>query len=335
MVKRMDTKKNILILSCGTRNKVVQAFKKLAQIGKVICTDSSPYAPALYEGDQGVIVPRITDPDYLQILLRLCEEHQIDGLLSLIDPELSIIAANRAKFLELGVLPMISEAAAVENCFDKNAFASLLRKNRIPAIDSCSSISDALDLLEQGDFKFPLMLKPARGSASIGLNKIQNRQELLGFSDLKEEIIIQRWIDFQEYGVDCYVDMLSGKLSAMFIKKKLKMRAGETDKAISVHDVLIKETLLRFFEKYPYQFRGTIDFDIFSDGNECFISEINPRFGGGYPHAQAAGLNYPELYLNNLNGIANQDFIDFEYESGIVMMKYNEVLIKNSADIIE
>ena len=44
---------NILILSAGTRDKVVQYFKEaLAGKGKVIATDCSPYAPAIYEADE-------------------------------------------------------------------------------------------------------------------------------------------------------------------------------------------------------------------------------------------------------------------------------------------
>ena len=49
---------NILILSAGTRDKVVQYFKEaLAGKGKVIATDCSPYAPAIYEADEYVLVP--------------------------------------------------------------------------------------------------------------------------------------------------------------------------------------------------------------------------------------------------------------------------------------
>jgi len=177
------------------------------------------------------------------------------------------------------------------------------------------------------------MVKPAKGSASIGLNRVTRLEDLERFKDSMDAIIIQEWVDFQEFGIDCYVDILSGKLSQMFIKEKIKMRAGETDKAISCHHQLIRDTILDFFKKYPYQFRGTIDFDIFSDGQECLISEINPRFGGGYPHAYAAGLNYPQLYLNNLQGIENPEFKDFSYQADLVMMKYSELVIKKDNEI--
>ena len=51
---------NILILSAGTRNKIVQYFKReLNGEGKVIVTDCSNLAPAIYEADGYYIVPRI------------------------------------------------------------------------------------------------------------------------------------------------------------------------------------------------------------------------------------------------------------------------------------
>src|SRR5699024_10083263 len=109
---------NILILSCGTRNKIVQYFKnELGNEGKVFATDNSELAPALYEADDYFIVPQITENNYLDIVLDICRENDIHAVLSLIDPELSILAKNRQKFLNIGVTPIISDYDVVELCF--------------------------------------------------------------------------------------------------------------------------------------------------------------------------------------------------------------------------
>lgn len=324
--------KNILILSCGTRNKVVQAFKRLDGVNKVICADSSIYAPALYDGDDKEITPKISEHNYLERVFDICIKWNISGLVSLIDPELEIIAKHISEFKSIGCEPMISSLEAINDCFDKNNFSKTLKSYALPTIPSASSISEAKLMIETHDLYFPLMVKPAKGSASVGLNKISDMTELTKFAHIEDELIIQQWMNWQEYGVDCYVDMFSGNLSQMFIKKKLKMRAGETDKAISEHNELIKRTLINFFKNYPFQLKGVIDFDVFCDENNCVISEINPRFGGGYPHAHACGLNYPNLYLNNLNNKINPDFLQLQYKEGIVMMKYNEIMIMNIKD---
>ena len=55
---------NILILSAGTRNKVVQYFRKeLEGKGRVYATDCSELAPAIYEADEAILVPRIQSRD--------------------------------------------------------------------------------------------------------------------------------------------------------------------------------------------------------------------------------------------------------------------------------
>ena len=102
---------NILILSAGTRDKVVQYFKKeLAGKGRVIATDCSNLAPAVYEADAFYLVPRITAPDYLDRVLEICEKEKIKGVFSLIDPELSLLALHEKDF---GTFPSGEGAGAV------------------------------------------------------------------------------------------------------------------------------------------------------------------------------------------------------------------------------
>ena len=93
---------NIMILSCGTRNKIVQYFKReLAGIGQVIASDCSRLAPALYDADKYFIVPSIDKEEYLDEVLSICKNNGVKAILSLIDPELSVLAANKDKFLSI------------------------------------------------------------------------------------------------------------------------------------------------------------------------------------------------------------------------------------------
>ena len=132
-----------------------------------------------------------------------------------------------------------------------------------------------------------------------------------------------------EYGADVYIDMLSGKCTSIFIKKKIKMRAGETDKSVSVKDEKLFTLIQNFVETCG--FRGMIDIDIFDQNGVYYISEVNPRFGGGYPHAYGCGVNMPAQVLHNLGGKENPITIG-AYKEGICMMKYNELLIKDMSE---
>jgi carbamoyl-phosphate synthase large subunit len=118
--------------------------------------------------------------------------------------------------------------------------------------------------------------------------------------------------------------MISREVVSIFTKKKIVMRAGETDKAVSFKD----KKLFDLIEKFAIEsgFSGQIDIDIFEIGGEYYISEVNPRFGGGYPHAYESGVDHMSLIRNNLAGIANKKRIG-QYDEGIVMMKYNELRV--------
>ena len=322
---------NILILSAGTRNKIIQYFKKeLNGEGKVIATDCSNLAPAIYDADKYYIVPRITDKNYTNIILDICKKENIDTLISLIDPELSLIAKNVELFKEIGVNAIISDYDKVAMCFDKYKMYEFLTKNPFKMPKSYINKEVFLEDLEKRKIAFHVFVKPIKGSASININKINNREELDVVWRQADNLMIQEFMDGQEYGADVYIDMVSKEPVAIFTKKKIKMRAGETDKSVSVKDKKLFELIKRFVKKAGV--KGIIDIDIFDINGEYYISEVNPRFGGGYPHAYECGVNVPRMIINNIKGQENKEKIE-NYKENIYMMKYNEIRIIRSDEI--
>lgn len=317
----------ILILSAGTRNKIVQYFRKELQgIGTVLATDCSNLAPAVYDADQFFLVPRMSDPGYLEHILELCRREKVDGVFSLIDPELSLLAKERDRFLEVGTTPIISPYELVETCFDKYRMYQLLCEMGIDT-GRCYMEKEAFyQDQEQGIIDYPVFVKPVRGSASLHINKVGTREELEVLFDLYDDLMIQEWMNGTEYGADVYVDMISGKCTSIFIKEKIRMRAGETDKSVSVKDEELFELLQKFVEKCG--FCGMIDVDIFRIDGKFYISEVNPRFGGGYPHAYECSVNMPAQVIRNLSKQGNEVRIG-DYDAGICMMKYNEIMIQD------
>ena len=321
---------NILILSAGTRNKIVQYFKKtVGDSGRVIATDCSNLAPAVYEADAFYLVPRITAPDYLDRILAICEKEKIDGVFSLIDPELSLLAKERERFLAVGTTPIVSPYEMVETCFDKYRMYELLKEKNIPTGKCYVDKETFYKAVEQGEISYPVFVKPVKGSASININKVSSREEIEVLFSGYDNLMIQEFMDGQEDGADVYIDMISGKCTSIFVKKKIKMRAGETDKSVSFKDPELFTMIQNFVEKCG--FCGMIDIDIFKINGVYYISEVNPRFGGGYPHAYESGVNMPAQVIANLAGEENPVTIG-QYEEGICMMKYNEVAIVRLKD---
>lgn len=318
---------NILILSAGTRDKVVQYFKReIGADGKVVATDCSNLAPAVYEADAFYLVPRITTPGYMDKILEICKKEQIDGVFSLIDPELSMLAKERVRFEEIGVTPIVSPYDLVETCFNKYKMYELFKDMNIPTAKCYITKDSFYAAKECGDISYPVFVKPVCGSASMHINKVSSDEELEGLFHMYDDLMIQEFMDGTEYGADVYIDMISGKVTSLFIKEKIKMRAGETDKSVSVKDDNLFKQIVEFVEKVG--FRGMIDIDIFKIDDIYYFSEVNPRFGGGYPHAYESGINMAKQIMYNLKGKENVINIG-DYKEGIVMMKYNEVMIKD------
>lgn len=317
---------NILILSAGTRNKIVQYFRKtLGNGGRVIATDMSPLAPAVYEADRFYQVPRMTDVGYIERILDICRTEKIDAVLTLIDPELSLLAQYEEQLRALGVTVVGSSYELCERAMDKMQMYQWLKEHGYRCARSYDNKESFYQDLDKQLISFPVFVKPIRGSASIAISKVSDRETVDLLFAHSEDLMIQEYLNGQEIGADCYIDMISGEVVSIFTKKKLVMRAGETDKAVSFKDPALFELIEDFVHKSGW--RGQIDIDIFQIEGQYYISEVNPRFGGGYPHAYECGCDHMKLIENNIRGVANPKKIG-EYPENIYMMKYNELCIK-------
>ena len=213
---------NILILSCGTRNKVVQYFKaNLQGLGNVVATDMSELAPAVYEADKFYKVPRMTEEGYIDVIFDICKKENITAVLSLIDPELSLLAKHRQAFEALGVTVIGSSYELCEMSLDKMEMFSWLKEHGYKAARSYTDISAFRSDLEKGLISFPVFVKPVCGSASIAITKVEDEQTLDFLISRNDNLMIQEFLKGQEIGADVYIDMVSGEVVSIFTKKKL------------------------------------------------------------------------------------------------------------------
>ena len=317
---------NILILAAGTRNKIVQYFKKtLDGDGTVVAADASELAPAIYDADKFYIVPPISEDGYIDRILEICKKEQIRGVLSLIDPELSLLAENTEKFKAVGVTIIGSPYDLCEMALDKMQMYRWLVEHGYRCARSWMDKEAFYKAVDAGEVTYPVFVKPYRGSASISISKAYDKETVDYLFAHDNDLMIQEFLNGQEIGADVYIDLISGEVVSIFTKKKIKMRAGETDKAVSFKDPVLFDLIEKFVLEAGY--KGQIDIDIFDIDDQYYISEVNPRFGGGYPHAYESGCDHMKMIINNLNGIANEKRIG-DYDEGIYMMKNNEVKVR-------
>lgn len=302
---------NILFSCAGRRRYLLKYFREeLSTNDKIIATDMQSTAPALTEADMVEIVPAVYANDYIEVLKGICSKHNIDAIISLNDLELPILAQNIDVFEKIGTKIIVSPINVIDTCFDKYKTAQFITDIGLNTPKTFISYDDALGALKSEDLKFPVIIKPRWGSGSIGIEIAHDFEDLeilynyikkklhktiLSKASISEDsVLIQEFICGSEYGLDIMND-LNGNHCGVSVKKKLSMRAGETDKAVTIKNAQIKDigTIIGTNLKHI----ANLDCDILERDGEFYVLELNPRFGGGYPFSHEAGVNMPKAII--------------------------------------
>ena len=309
---------NVLFTCAGRRSFAIRAFKQaLNGYDRVLACDASADAPALQIADQGFLVPPADAENYLDALLAICREQRVRLLIPALEPELTLLAAHRARFLEIGTVPLVSSPEVVAICHDKLKTADFLLRCGLTAPRTYVSLQGARKALSRGEITFPLVVKPRWGVSSIGLAIAEDDPELeLAFKTAKEQIarsflaqasaaapeccvLVQERLRGEEYGLDIVND-LNGRHVCTFAKQKLRMRAGQTDRAMTVKDERLEKLAQTIGENLGHV--GILDCDLFVSEQGCRVIDLNPRIGGGYPFSHIAGANFPAALIAWMNG---------------------------------
>lgn len=335
---------NILLTCAGRRNYLIEYFKAIRGV-RVIACDASLYAPALYEADEYFIVPEVYDDDYISALLEESRKRKVDAIIPLNDLELPVLSSNKEIFEREGVRVLVAGREIIDLCFDKFRTVSFSEKIGLDTIPTFFNPDEALQYkkVEPG---CSFIIKPRWGTASLGLDFPRNDNELISqYEILKERLkdsfldrynsidydhcmLIQRKITGKEYGMDVIND-LKGNYKASFIRWKIAMRSGETDKAIMIHENKLKEVGERIARYLKHIVIA--DCDILIEDGRIFLLEINPRFGGGYPFSHMAGANLPLAIIEWLKGNDPPDSC-FSYEENFTSAKVDKLVRMEVSD---
>jgi carbamoyl-phosphate synthase large subunit len=328
---------NVVISCAGRRSYLIRYFKEaLGSDGKVIAVNSISESTSMIAADIAIKAPDIYSENYIDFLIQVCQEQQAKLLFSVFDLELPILANAQHRFKKAGIILAVSNAEFIEICNDKLKSAQYITQiNGLESPKTTSDIKEAERWLDLNEVKFPLFVKPRFGMGSIGVYKAEDLEELHFYygkvrddvmkTYLKEissdfintSVIIQSSLPGEEYGMDVVNDF-KGEHRATFVKKKLAMRAGETDSAVTEYSpILLKAAKdIAAFTRHL----GNLDVDIFFDGEIVYVLEMNPRFGGGYPFSHLAGARVPTAYVAWAQG--------YEPESGWDNIEYGVIGLK-------
>ena len=330
---------NVLLTSVGRRAYMVKYFKDLIKPeGEVHVCNSDDMTVAFQYADKAVVSPLIYSDDYIPFLVDYCKNNHINILISLFDIDLYILAKNKKKFEEVGTTVIVSEPELIEKCNDKWGIYLFLKDNAFNVPKTYLTLDSVMKALKSGEIKYPVIVKPRFGCGSIALSVADDEKDLLYLyekgtkavsrtylkyesASVDEKIIFQEMLDGQEYGVDIMND-LRGNVQNAVVKKKIAMRAGETDIAQTVDEPSIYKEALRLGSITHHI--GNMDCDFFLVDGVPYVLELNARFGGGYPFSHVAGCNMPKAIVQWYNG-ETPDRSLFEAKTGVLTFKELEM----------
>lgn len=284
--------------------------------GKVFAANSE-YTHALSLADDSVITPLIYSEAYIPFILDYCKVNGISVVISLFDIDLPILSKNQKLFAEHNIKLIVSDFNVINICNDKWLTFSFLKENDIATPLTFIDKTQAIGALDSGKLNYPVIMKPRWGMGSIGIYKADNLEELevlyrkisneINNSYLKYEaqadvdnsILIQQCITGAEYGIEVVND-LNKNYVATLCKKKVSMRSGETDQAITVDDEHLKSIGMKLSSKLKHI--AMLDVDCLEENDDFYVLELNARFGGQYPFSHLAGANIPKQIVDWLYG---------------------------------
>lgn len=303
---------NVLLTSVGRRAYMVKYFKEvLGADGEVHVCNSDDRTVAFHYADNSVISPLIYDENYIPFLLDYCKQHKIDLLISLFDIDLLMLSRNKEKFAAVGTRVIVSDPSVIEICNDKWKTFSFLKENGFAVPKTYLTLQKAMLSLDKGDLQYPIVVKPRFGCGSIAMSMAEDEMGLMYYfrrntravestylkyesAAVDEKILYQECLNGQEYGADIIND-LNGNVRSVIVKKKVAMRAGETDIAEIVDEPVIVKELTRLGNLTRHI--GNMDCDVFLVDGKPYILEMNARFGGGYPFSHMGGCNLPRALV--------------------------------------
>jgi len=314
---------NVLLTSVGRRVALARAFgveaRRLSPSSRILGADSSNLSAAAHVVDQSVLVPRCLEPGYIPVLIDLVVRHSIRVIVPLIDTELLVLAQHREEFRRVGCEAIVSEPQIVETMRDKAATVARFRELGFGA----PSVLGKPELAAPEKLAYPVFLKPADGSSSVGARRINDATELRFFLERTKNPVVQTLIEGDEYTIDVFVD-LGGKVRCVVPRRRVETRAGEISKGWTVKDRRLMDQAGSLVEKLG-GCRGCITLQcIVTPKQEVVFFEANMRFGGGFPLSYEAGANFPRWVLEMCEGREIPDFD--EWKDGLMMLRYDDAV---------
>lgn len=253
--------------------------------------------------DAVYLVSPVSDQEkYLDEILNICHQENINVVLPLTDIEIDFLDLKRERFAQAGVDLYIQSSEVLKIVRDKYALNAYFKNdpkvNSIPTYPSGNCIEK---------LKFPCFAKPRKGRSSEGVTVINNEQELQIIRQ-KDDYIIQEFVEGNVYTVD-YVRSSQFQQDFSLARKELlrtKNGAGLTVE-VGRNDEL--QALTAYIGR-TLNVNGCVNIEYICCEDKYYMIDINPRFSAGIAFSRLAGYDMVKNHLCCFQGRPIHNSVD-------------------------
>ena len=300
----------VLFTCAGQRVDIVTAFGRAGAV--TLATDADALAPALYHAEHRALVPKVDDPGYVGALAALVAEYDVRLIVPLTDLDQAILSLNRSALASALVLAPPPEVC--ETMGDKYLAHVFFEERGI------ASPRTWLPAEIPADPPFPLLVKIREGFGSRHIYRANDARELeffLGHTTV--DSMVQELCRGEEFSIDVFCD-LDGRCLNAIPRTMIQSKGGESIKGMSIQDPELIAHGARVAEAIGIV--GPANIQCFREPDGSLpVTDVNPRFGGGFPLPLAAGSRYPELALALARGERLEPRLG-DFRAGIVMTRF-------------
>ncbi|WNV75139.1 ATP-grasp domain-containing protein [Geodermatophilus sp. DSM 44513] len=290
----------------------VAVVRRLVALGhRVVAADADSTAAGGALAHTAVTLPRGDHPRFVDALLGACTAYGVDALVGTVAEELPALAAAAGRLAAAGVATWLPDAAAVDLCCDKAAFARAMAAAGVPHPATAASVGRLAGV------PGPWVVKPVAGRGSRGVQLLDDRDAVLAALRADGELIVQTRLTGREFTADALVDR-DGAVRVVVPRWREETRAGISVKGRTFASAAVTEVVTGALAAVRLTGPANVQGFVADDGTATVV-EINPRFSGGLPLTLAAGADVVGAYLAGVRGEA---LPELDFRPGIAMSRY-------------
>jgi len=306
----------LLMPSAGRKVGLVRALSRYFKVYVGGLADEITACRLWSPGNFVALPPTNTGAFYTE-LLAVVERLGINVILPVRNEDMAMLGIVRKRLADAGVRLVMSPDDTVAACIDKAAMFVKLASHHYHS--PVTFTASDWEHLKHPD-PFPLFIKDRYGAGSRAACRVDNEEQLRLALAANSKLIIQPFINGQEYTLDMFFDGRNEAPVQAVLRKRVSVLNGQMDGGEIVPlppDVNFQKIMnIGHF----FKFCGPINIQFIQpeyNGQPeyvYYITDINPRFGGGIGLTIASGADFA-AYLLELVG--NGEIIPRPYKTGL------------------